>query len=80
MSFADELWDDAAIDGRCAAMDNLLTLFIIRSHVLGVAERLEKELGEEQHCFIAGCSRDWAKLSPVGIILFVFDNMASMRC
>jgi hypothetical protein len=30
-------------------MDNLLTLFTIRSHVLGVAERLEKELGEEQH-------------------------------
>jgi hypothetical protein len=27
-----------------------------------VAERLEKELGEEQHCFIEGCQRDWANL------------------
>jgi hypothetical protein len=39
-------------------MDDLLTIFTIRSHVLDVAERLEKELGEEQHCFIDRCPRD----------------------
>ena len=39
-------------------MDDPLNAFTIRSHVLEVAERLEKELGEEQLCFIEGCPRD----------------------
>jgi len=43
-------------------MDDPLNAFTIRSHVLGVAERLEKELGNEHQCFIEGCPRDWAKL------------------
>jgi hypothetical protein len=41
-------------------MDDPLNAFTIRSHVLDVAERLEKELGEEQHCSIEGCQRDWS--------------------
>jgi hypothetical protein len=39
-------------------MDEPLNAFTIRSHVLDVAERLEKELGDGQHCFIEGCPRD----------------------
>ena len=33
--------------------------FTIRQHVADVAERLERELGEEQSCFVEGCQRDW---------------------
>jgi len=29
-----------------------------------VAERIESELGDEQHAFIEGCQRDWDKLPP----------------
>ncbi len=34
----------------------------IRAHALGVAERVEAELGEERSCFIEGCPADWEKL------------------
>jgi hypothetical protein len=45
-------------------MDSLLQASTIREHVFRVAERMEKELGEEQWCFIEGCERDWKKLPP----------------
>jgi hypothetical protein len=34
----------------------------IRNHTLGVAEKLERELGDEQAFFIEGCERDWEEL------------------
>jgi hypothetical protein len=45
-------------------MDSPLYASTIREHVFRVAERIEKELGEEQWCFIEGCERDWNKLPP----------------
>ena len=45
-------------------MDSPLHASTIREHVFRVAERMEKELGEEQWCFIEGCERDWNQLSP----------------
>jgi hypothetical protein len=56
-------------------MDDPLNAFTIRIHVLDVAEQLEKELGEEQHCFIEGCPRDWANLSaPDGPLTVGIDG------
>ena len=56
-------------------MDDPLNAFTIRSHVLDVAERLEKELGDEQHCFIEGCPRDWANLpAPDGPLTVGIDG------
>ena len=43
-------------------MDDPLNAFTIRQHVWNVAERMERELGEEQPCFINGCQRDWNQL------------------
>jgi hypothetical protein len=45
-------------------MDSPLHASTIREHVFRVAGRMEKELGEEQGCFIEGCERDWNKLPP----------------
>jgi hypothetical protein len=45
-------------------MDSPLHASTIREHVFGVAERMEKELGEEQWSFIEGCERDWNQLPP----------------
>ena len=45
-------------------MDSPLHASTIREHVFRVAERMEKELGEEQWCFMEGCERDWNQLSP----------------
>ena len=45
-------------------MDSPLHASTIREHVFRVAERMEKELGEERVCFIEGCERDWNKLPP----------------
>src|SRR5436305_8465226 len=36
-------------------IDEPVPTFTLRQHVAGVAERLERELGEEQFCFIEGC-------------------------
>ncbi len=56
-------------------MDDPLNAFTIRSHVLDVAERSEKELGEEKHCFIDGCQRDWANLpAPDGPLTVGIDG------
>jgi hypothetical protein len=43
-------------------MDDPLNAFTIRRHVWNVAERMERELGEEQSCFITGCQRDGHEL------------------
>jgi hypothetical protein len=45
-------------------MDSPLHASTIREHVFRVAERMERELGEEQCCFIEGCARDWNQLPP----------------
>jgi hypothetical protein len=47
----------------------------IRQHVLGVAERAEAELGEEQYSFIDGCPAQWQKLPiPEGRIVVGLDG------
>lgn len=47
----------------------------LRKHVLGVAERVEAELGEERPCFIDGCPADWAALPiPEGRIVVGLDG------
>jgi hypothetical protein len=43
-------------------MDDPLNAFTIRQHVWTVAERMERELGEEQSCLLTGCERDWNEL------------------
>ena len=56
-------------------MDDPLNSFTIRRHVCYVAERLERELGKEQDCFIEGCQRDWAKLpAPDGPLTVGIDG------
>jgi len=45
-------------------MDSPLHASTIREHLFRVAERMEKELGDERVCFIEGCERDWNKLPP----------------
>jgi hypothetical protein len=56
-------------------IDNPLNGFTIRRHVWDVAERLERELGEERDCFIEGCQRDWDKLpAPDGPLTVGIDG------
>lgn len=56
-------------------MDEPLSAFTIRQHLLGVAERLEEGLGEEQDCFIEGCERDWDQLpAPDGPLTVGIDG------
>jgi hypothetical protein len=43
-------------------LDEPLHAVTIRNHVLGVAERLEEALGEEQWSFIDKCPAEWATL------------------
>ena len=43
-------------------LDEPLSPFTIRHHLLAAAERLEQALGEEHACFIEGCPRDWEQL------------------
>jgi hypothetical protein len=54
MGVADELWHDGEVARRRAADGRSLNAFTIRRHVWNVAERMERVLGEEQSCFIAG--------------------------
>jgi hypothetical protein len=47
----------------------------LREHVIGVAERVETELGEERSCFIDGCPAQWQKLPiPEGRIVVGLDG------
>ena len=56
-------------------MDEPLPPFTIRQHVSEVAERLERELGDEQFCFSEGCQRDWDKLpAPDGPLTVGIDG------
>ena len=45
-------------------IDEPVNTFTIRRHVANVAERLERELGDEQFCFIQGCQNSWDQLLP----------------
>jgi hypothetical protein len=46
-----------------------------REHVMGVAERVETELGEERSCFIDGCPAQWQGLPiPEGRIAVGLDG------
>lgn len=56
-------------------MDDPLSAFTIRRHVWTGAERMERELGEEQSCFITGCQRDWNELPvPSGPLIVSIDG------
>jgi hypothetical protein len=47
----------------------------LREHVMGVAERVETELGEEKGCFIDGCPAEWQALPiPEGRIVVGLDG------
>ena len=47
----------------------------LREHVMGVAERVETELGEEKGCFIDGCPAQWQALPvPEGRIVVGLDG------
>jgi hypothetical protein len=39
-----------------------LSAVTIRNHLFEVAERMERELGEERPCLIEGCEQDWEQL------------------
>jgi len=56
-------------------IDEPLNTFTIRQHVADVAERLERELGEEQFCFIEGCQNIWDQLpAPDGPLTVGIDG------
>jgi len=40
-------------------IDEPVNTFTLRQHVAEVAKRLERELGDEQFCFIEGCQATW---------------------
>jgi hypothetical protein len=49
--------------------------FTIRQHVADGAERLERELGDEQFCFIEGCQRSWDEVpAPDGPLTVGIDG------
>ena len=49
--------------------------FTIRQHVADVAERLERELGDEHFCFVEGCQRSWDELpAPDGPLTVGIDG------
>jgi len=43
-------------------VDEKLNAVTIRNHLFQVAERMERELGEERPCLIEGCEQDWEQL------------------
>jgi hypothetical protein len=45
-------------------VDEKLNVATVRNHTMKIAERCEKELGDEQGSFIDGCPRDWNMLPP----------------
>lgn len=47
----------------------------LREHVMGVAERVETEFGEERTCFIDGCRAQWQELPiPEGRVVVGLDG------
>ena len=56
-------------------IDEPVNTFTIRQHVGDVAERLERELGDEQFCFIDGGQQSWDELpAPDGPLTVGIDG------
>jgi hypothetical protein len=56
-------------------IDEPVPTFTLRQHVAGVAERLERELGDEQFCFVEGCQASWDQLpAPDGPLTVGIDG------
>jgi hypothetical protein len=56
-------------------IDEPVNTFTLRRHVAEVAERLERELGDEQFCFIEGCQASWDQLpAPDGPLMVGIDG------
>src|SRR5690242_14845734 len=56
-------------------IDAPVNTFTLRQHVAQVAERLERELGDEQFCFIEGCQASWDQLpAPDGPLTVGIDG------
>src|SRR4051812_18578878 len=56
-------------------IDEPVPTFTLRQHVAEVAERLERELGDEQFCFIEGCQNRWDQLpAPDGPLTVGIDG------
>jgi hypothetical protein len=56
-------------------IDEPVNTFTLRQHVAEVAERLERELGDEQFCFIEGCQNTWDQLpAPDGPLTVGIDG------
>ena len=56
-------------------IDEPVNTFTLRQHVAEVAERLERELGDEQFCFIEGCQNSWDQLpAPDGPLTVGIDG------
>ena len=56
-------------------IDEPVNTFTLRQHVAEVAERLERELGDERFCFIEGCQNAWDQLpAPDGPLKVGIDG------
>jgi hypothetical protein len=56
-------------------LDEPVNTFTLRQHVAGVAERLERELGDERFGFIEGCQASWDQLpAPDGPLTVGIDG------
>lgn len=61
--------------GEVLPIDEPVNTFTLRQHVTEVAERLERELGDEQFCFIEGCQHRWDQLpAPDGPLAVGIDG------
>src|SRR6202051_461356 len=57
-------------------IDEPVNTFTIRQHVTDVAERLEREMGDEQFCFIDGGQQSWDELpAPDGPLTVGIDGV-----
>jgi hypothetical protein len=56
-------------------IDEPVNTFTLRRHAAEVAERLERELGDERFCFIEGCQNRWDQLpAPNGPLTVGIDG------
>jgi hypothetical protein len=56
-------------------VDEKLSAVTIRNHLFQVAERMERELGEERPVYVDGCERDWERLPmPDGPLTVTIDG------